>query len=644
MALQTSVKEKNPGRTSRTYKTKDSAFVGNRGFRWWEEKDEKQRSEQLCATVAYLKTGQSWRQRQAAQFARLYSGQSLFSFVGANMTKMDQQNSLAPNRPTYNLISSIVCTLVSKLTQNRPTPVFLTDNSDYKERNLAKKLNNFILGEFYQTKAYEVGEFILTDALVQGTGCLKVLEKNSKVAIERVLLTELYVDLQESAFGDPRRLYQIKLFDRAVLESMFPKAKKETASAEKAVVDNSTESSKSVADLVMVVEGWALPSAPGAGDGYHSISCSSGELFGEEWTKDNFPFVFLHHQKKQLGFWSQGVAENQLGTQLELNSLLDTISKAIKLVGVPRVFYEEGSKVNKAAFSNKIGVLIPYRGTKPSYEIAPCVPQEMYAERDRIIQFGYQSEGLSMLSATSQKPAGLNSGEAQRVYNDTNSERFQSLERRYSNFYVDLAYLMIDKAMDIAKRDGKYQTVYTNKNKGAKQIDLPNVKLLKDPFVIQAYSESSLPKDPAGRIATVTDWIQSNYVSIEDGMRLMDLPMDLAQTQTLRNAAKERIFCYLDQIVEDGTYNQPDPFMPIPKAEEIVTQYINLYATCKLEENKMGMLRTFWTQLQDLKMAATPPTPAPMATGPGQPQNGLAVPQSLPQSPMLPQNQAQMAA
>lgn len=637
MALKTSPKEK-PQRVSKTYRTSDNPFSGNKGYRWWDEKDDEKAAEQLVKTVAYLKQGQTFRQRQASMFARLYGGQSLFSFVGSNMTKLDQQSSLAPNRPTFNLVSSVVDTLVSRLTQNRPVPVFLTDNSDYKERNLAKKLNNFILGEFYQTKAYEVGEYILTDALVEGTGCLKVYEtQDKKVGIERVLLTELFVDLQESAFGDPRRMYQVKLMDRAVLESTFPKAKKIAEKAIRSTIDSSAQTSQSVADLVMVVEGWALPSGEGTGDGKHTIACSAGELFSEPWDKKTFPFVFLHHHKRQLGFWSQGVAESLMGTQLELNSLLDTISKAIKLVGVPRVFVEEGSKTNKAAFNNKIGVIIPFRGTKPSYEVAPCVPQEMYQERQRIIDFGYQSEGLSMMSATSQKPAGLNSGEAQRVYNDTNSERFAALERRYTNFYVDLAYQLIDKAMDIAKREGEYQTVFMDRRKGTKQIDLPNLSLLKDPFVIQAYTESSLPKDPAGRMEKVVEMIQSNMITIQEGRRLLDYP-DLGQSETLANAADERIYCYLDEIVESGKYTQPDQFMPLGKAEEIVTQYINLYACCKLEESKMNQLRQWFTQIGDVKAAAVPPPP-PMPEQP-MPDNGLAVPMPLPQSPGLPMAQA----
>lgn len=636
MALNSTVKEK-PSRVSKTYKTKDNSSAGNKGFRWWENKDKVKRAEELCSTVAYLKAGQAFRQRQAAQFARLYSGQSLYSFVGSNMSKMDQVSSLAPNRPTFNLVSSVVDTLVSRITQNRPTPVFLTDNSDYKQRNLAKKLNNFILGEFYQTKAYELGEFILTDALVEGTGCVKIYRtQDNKVGLERTLLTELFVDLQESAFGDPRRLYQVKLYDREVLAQMFPDKRMMVMAAEKASIDNSTESAKSVSDLVMVVEGWSLPSSPKAKDGLHSIACSAGELLDEAWTKPTFPFTFLHHKKRMLGFWSMGCAESLMGTQLELNSILNTISKAIKLAGVPRIWIEEGSKVNKGNIGNKIGEIGTYRGTPPIFSTPNSNAPELYQERDRIIQYGYRQEGLSEMAAASVKPAGLNSGEAQRVYNDTNDVRFAALEKRYSNFYVDLAYQIIDLAKDIAKDTGSYQTVYTDRRKGKKEIDLPNIKLLEDPFVIQAYTESALPKDPAGRLAKVTEMIQSNMVSIQEGRRLLDYP-DINQIETLANAAEERIYCYLDEIIETGKYEEPDVFMPFQKCEEIVTQYINLYATCKLEEAKMQKLRDWFTQIQDLKKAAIPPAPpAPV----GGPSNGLAAPMPLPQSPLVPQGQA----
>lgn len=598
-------------------------------YDWWNAENDTELCKQLLSTATYLKTSQNYRYRQAAIYARLYGNQSLFNFIGSNLTKIDSTNSLPLDKPTFNVIQSSTDTLVSRITQSRPAPVFLTDNSDYKERNLAKKLNNFIMGEFYQAKAYEKTEYMLRDALVEGTGCMKIIETpDKKVGLERVFLTELLVDQNESVHGDPRQLYQVKLVERAVLVASFSKYQDIIEKAARAYPDNSADSSKTVSDMVMVVEGWRLPSGKDTGDGKHAIACSSGIIFDEEWTKDKFPFVFMHYSPRFLGFWSQGLAEQLMGTQLEINTLLYTISRAIKLVGVPRVFQEESSKVMSAHNNNEIGVIIKYRGIKPTYEVAPCNAPELYAERDKLIQYAYQQCGVSAMQATGSMPAGLESGEAQRTYDNISTDRYAALARRYDNLFVDLAYAMIDKAMDIAEREGKYSTVYPNKN-GTKEIDLPKASKLKDTFVIQCFNTSSLPRDPAGRMQKVTEMAQAGMITLREARRLMDFS-DLQQVEVLANASEERIYQYLDDIVEDGKYCPPDPFMDLQLAKETVVAYYNLYVSAKLEENKAQMLRDFYTQVLDLMQASQPPAPQPM---PGQPQ---AVPQPAAQSPILP--------
>jgi len=598
---------------------------------WWLEQDADKAAALMLTSAAYLKESQQYRYRQAAIYARLYGNQSLYSFAGSNISKMDQTYGLPQERPTFNLIQSVTDTLVSRIAQSRPQPVFLTDNGDYRQRNLAKKLNNFILGEFYQTKAYELGAIALRDALVEGTGIIHIYETpDAKAGLERVLLTELLVDPNEAMYGDPRQLYRIKLVDREVLIANFPKFKKKLEIAAKAYPDNSADSSKTVSDLIMVVEGWHLRSGKNTNDGRHTLACSAGFLVDEEFTKDRFPFTFLHYSPRLLGFWSQGVAEQLMGTQMELNSILFTISRAIKLVGVPRVFQEEGSKVVAAHHSNEVGVIVKYRGVKPSYEVAPCNAPELYAERDKLIAYGYQQSGVSALQASSQKPQGLDSGEAIRTYDDISTDRFASLSRRYDNMFIDLTYQIADLACDIAERDGAYATIYPNKN-GTKEIDLPKAALLlKNEFVVQCFTQSSLPKDPAGRLAKVTEMVQSGMITLQEGRRLLDYP-DLEQIEKLANASEERIFQILDDIIETGKYTPPDPFMDLELATTLTTQYINLYASAKLEEAKAQKLRDFFNQVQTIKAAAMPPQP-PIAM-PGTP---TAVPQAPPSSPLLP--------
>jgi hypothetical protein len=623
---------KRPQSEREVVKVKTRATPADAGpIKWWKQSSKSERGAALISTAAFLKEQLQFRYRQASIYSRLYANMPLFGMAGTSLNKLSQNNQLPLDRPTMNVVQSCVDTLVSRLTQSRPRPIFLTDNGDYKARNLAKQLNQFVMGEFYRTKAYDLGTQALRDAAVLGTGCLKVYEgQDKKVHIERVLFTELLVDPNDGLYGDPRQMYQLKLVDREVLVEMFPDKANDIMRAEQAYPDTAGDSSKTASDQVMVIEGWHLPSGPDAGDGRHVIACTNVTLLDEEYNKEKFPFVFLHYSQRLLGFFGQSLAEQLMGTQVEINKLLMTISRSINLVGVPRVFVEDGSKVVKAQLNNDVGSIVTYRGTKPVYEVAPCVPAEVYAQLQRLVDYAYQQSGISALSAASKKPAGLDSGAALREYDDLQSDRFATLSKRYDNLYVELAYQAIELAKDIAERDGSYSTVYPNKD-GTREVNLPESDLLQDTYIIQCYDASSLPRDPAGRLQKIIEMIQSGMVSVQEGRRMLDFP-DLEQQEKLANSGEERILYILDKIIEKGEYTPPDPFMDLNLAIQISNQYYNLYMPTKLEPERAEMVRTFNSQAITLQQAAQPPMP--MAPGAESP---LAVAEPLPTSPMIPQ-------
>lgn len=632
MAIKVTPSARNSGRAEVKVKTRNAA-ENSRSVNWWKAKTKTELSNSVLDTAGFLKEQQNYRWRQASIHARMYGNMPLASFAGSTLGKLDRNNNLPIDRPTMNVVQSCVDTLVSRIGQSKPKPTFLTDAASYKQRSLAKQLNNFVAGEFYQTDAYKIGEDILRDASVLGSGCIKIVETDDhKVKLERTLATELLVDANDAFYGSPRNMYQFKLVDRSVVSELFANERSRIQQAEQAYPDANADSQKTMSDQIMLVEAWHLPSSKTANDGRHVIACSSGVLLDEEYDKDSFPFVFLHYSPRMVGFWAQGLAEQLTGTQIEINKLLVTISKSISLVGVPRVFVEDGSRVVKSHLNNEVGAIVTYRGTKPEYEVAPSVHPELYQQLQRLVDYAYQQSGISALAAASQKPAGLNSGEAIRNYDDIQSDRFATLNKRYDDMYVKLAYKVIDLAKDIALRDGKYQTVYPNKD-GTKEIDLPAAKLLDDPFVIQCFESSSLPRDPAGRLQKVTEMMQAGIIDMKEGRRLLNYP-DIEQSDKLASAAQERIYKMLDEIVEDGKFTPPDPYTDIAAALQSVGQYYNLYTACGLEEKKAEMLRDWQTQVIMLQTAMQPPAPPPGAVGPdGQP---IAVPEAAPTSSLLP--------
>ena len=582
-------------------------------YKWWLAQNDKDLCAQLLSTTEYLKQTNKIRIRQASIYSRLFSGKPLYNMLSTNAT-LDNSNQLPIGRPTANVCYSCTDTLVSRISQDRPSPTFLTDAGHYKERNLAKEANQFIQGEFYRTKAYDKAALMLRDSCVLGNGLLKVFDQNDKVTLERVLETELLTDYNDAYYGSPREIIQLKLVDRETYLELFPDAEAIIADAVRGDVDNTPRSKETVSDQFIIAEGWHLKSSEDADDGRHVIACSAGILLNEDYDKDHFPFVKLGYNPNVVGWFSQGLIEILMPTQMEIYRQLIVGSQNFELMGVPRVLVEEMSKILETAFNNRIGSIIKYRNTPPEFVNAQANSPEWFQYVLWLIQNAYQMSGISSMSAAGQKPQGLNSGEAIRSFDDIQNDRFAALAKRYQNVFPDLSYLMIDCAQDIVKKTGKYSTIFPGKD-GTREVDFKSIGLLKDTYIIQCFEESSLPKDPAGRRATLSEMLAAGEITLTEYRRLNAFP-DLKQSDQLAAALEERILSNLDSIVTDGEFHEPDPFIldPTDLATQLTVNYINKYSITDIEEEKLDLLRNYFTQIQDLKQMAQPP----MAQAPAQ--------------------------
>lgn len=600
-------------------------------YKWWLADGEKDLVAQLLSTNAFLKRQDQMRVRKASVFTRLFSGKPLYNFLASNAT-LDNSNQLPIGRPTANVCYSCTDTLVSRLSQDRPKPTFLTDNGHYKERRMAKEANAFIQGELYRTKSYDKVDQMTKLSCMLGDGFLKVFPKDEKVCVEQTLAIELHVDYNDAYYGNPRELIQDKLVDRSVFMDLFPDKMDMIEAAAHGNVDNTPRSTETVADQFIIAEGWHLPSGLGAKDGRHVIVCSAGLILDEDYDKEGFPFVKLGYNPNPVGWFSQGLIEILMPTQMEIYRNLIIASQSLELMGIPRVLIDEMSKILETSFNNRIGSIIKYRNNAPQFVNAQANHPEMYQWIQWLIQNAYQMSGISAMSAGGQKPQGLNSGEAIRSFDQIQEDRFAALARRRQNVFPDLSYLMIDCAKDIVEETGSYTTVFPGKD-GTREVDFKSIGMLKDTYVIQCFEESSLPKDPAGRQAKLSEMRADGEISQLEFRRLSNFP-DLEQSDQLAFALEERILSNLDAIIDEGKkgYSPPDNFIldPSDLATTLTVNYINKYAVTDLEESKMDLLRDYFTQVQALKAAATPP---PVQAAPTQTQGA---PPPIPVAPPNP--------
>lgn len=589
---------------------KDSSY-----YQWWLAEDEKELCAQLLSTTAFLKNFHSSRIRQASLYSRLFSGKPLYNYLASTST-LDNSQQMPMGRPTANVVYSCIDTETSMITQSKPKPTFLSNNSHYKERKISKELNDFIQGEFYRVKAYAHGAKCFRDSAELGNGFIKIVKKNKKVEIERTLETEILVDFNDGYYGSPRAMIHTKLCDRGVLAAEMPKEAGKIYSSQGGTVDSSPQSTDTIADQIIVSEGWHLPSDEDSSDGRHVIVCSDGLLLDEPWVKPYFPFTKMDYNENTVGYFSQGLAEILFPTQMEIYKMLIIASQSIEMTGVPKIVISELSKVLETAFNNNISSIIKVKtmAEAPQFVNATSNNQEIYDYIKWLIENAYQIAGISAMAAQAKKAPGLNSGEAIREANDLQSARFAAREQRYMDLYPDLALKMIDAAIDIQEEYGSYSTVYPGKD-GVREVELPKVKdTIGNTYVIQLFNESSLPKDPAGRQARLSEMLAAGEITNSEFRRLSNFP-DLEQSDQLAIALEERILHDLDAIVEDGKkgYSAPDPFIldPTDLATKLTVQTINKYSVTDLEEEKMQLLRDYFVQVQVLKAQAAPPPVAP---------------------------------
>jgi hypothetical protein len=562
--------------------------VDNKQYYWWKD-DEKEVHQSVFSYLKYLDQDQAYRQNDNFKHMKLYGNYDLANLRSYQYQRSEPLNSIQ-NRVTMNIIQSMVDTAVSKIGKNRPKPTFLTEGGNFMQQRVAKKLSQFVEGQFQATKFYDKATVAFQDACIFGTGCLKIFKDGVNIKVERVFIDEVIVDDRESFYGEPRQMHQKKFIHKDVLKEMFPK---DALAIDMAAHDTTTYYSSAggqSSDMILVIESWHLPSASEAKDGVHAITINNTTLFREEYNADKFPFIFFRWNTRPLGFFGQGISEQLTGLQLEINKILKTIQVSMHLISVPKIFVEASSKIVDSHLDNRIGGIIKYSGQVPTPGQLGTIPTELFSHLDRLYQRAYEIIGISQLTANAAKPAGLDSGKAIREYNDLETERFMSNAQRYERTFLDAAEHFIELAKEIdSDMDGKYSIKVKGK-KFMETIKWKDVSLDKDQYIMSLFPSSALSASPAGKLQDIQELIQAGFVSREDALKLLDFP-DLQGFYQFETAAGEDINMVIEKIIEHGEYTTPEPYQDLGGGIKKMQQAYLLFRSENAPESRLELIR-----------------------------------------------------
>lgn len=612
---------------------------------WW-RLDGNELATSVFSIVERIEARQKGRWILSITYASLYEnmsrmglgpGPTLVGARGQTGALMNTELLGGTQRSAHNVVKSCVDTATAKIAKNKPRVKFVTQEGDWGMQRKARKLTQYIDGLFYACKAYDEGTKIFQDAAKFGSGIgfVGVRPKTTDVFLERVLPLEIVVDDDDAIHGKPRQLHRRKTMSRDVAIAEYG-----TTPELRYAIEHAGQLpwlARSAADDVMVIESWHLPSSKDAKDGAHSISVDNACIFKEDYAKDYFPFVKYNYGDRTTGFWGFGLCEELAGIQLRINKLDKMIAAGQEFNCVPRVFVAKNSVVSKHKLWD-FGV-VEFDGVSPPvFNTAPGMAPEVYAERDKEIQRAYELTGVSQMSASGQKPPGLNSGAAQREFQDINSERFSIQGDRYETLFLDAARIMIDLSRDLYA-DHKELEVKTKGRKFITTIRWSEVDLKDDQFIMQCFPVSQLPRTPEGKLQFIQELTQAGFIDRDMAMELLQFN-DVDDAMGLLNAAFDDAMMCIDALLDGREAPAPEPYMNLALAQKLAQSNLLRAEVNNAPEDTRTKLRAWMQQCTDA-MKPPPAAPAndqttPTAPGPEGGGTPLARPEKTPRSDMIP--------
>lgn len=577
---------------------------------WYEADNNTDMARQMFSQVKYLRDNSlGMVEEENLLNVRLYGNSEIFG-----LNPYDYSNKRSDARIGLNVIKQACDTATSRIAKSKPRPQFLTQNGDYRLKNEAKKLQRYVDGTFYENKAYQLGQDVFRDGTIVGKGCVKFFPKKTCIGMERVFVNELLVDQAESMYGMPSILYQRKTINKRKLRSMY---KGKGAMIDQTPnIEDATMGGIRLSQMVEIIEAWKLPSGEDTNDGLHIIATEKGILFKEEWVEDWFPFEFFDWSKRVFGWYSSGISDELRGIQLEINKILVVIQRSMHLGSVPKIFLDANSKIVKAHINNEIGGIITYSGLKPSYDQLMEVPPVLFQQLQNLYDKAFQVVGLSQMSVTGQKPAGLDSGKALRTFNDIETERFSVVAQNYDQFFVDMANKLILMSERESKKKGSKLKVTSFNSKFIEPIEWKDINIKKDQYVLKTFPTNFLSTTPEGKLADIGDLMGLGMLDQREAQALLDYP-DLEGVTEYKNAQFDDIHCVLEQIVDDGIYNPPMPLQALEYGKQLFQQVYVKLKNQKLEPERLEMLLRWGedaTLLQTKAMENQPPGMVPQQT------------------------------
>lgn len=447
-----------------------------------------------------------------------------------------------------NVIRSCIDTLVSKIASQKVRPFINTVSGSFKDMQVAKQAQKYFDSVYDEQNVNKIVTNAFKDACIFDRGIIYIDTADKRV--ERVLPWQVYFDPREASYG---RLTQALWKREQFPVSLLPLK----------VDDNEAET-------VTFYEYWDL----NAKKRYYYIP-ELEHFESEKWTCNALPFIVMNYANPIKAISSSSVVDQLYGIQLEIDQLMVKIKDASQLSSPLKYFVPENSTIKVDKLSNRTGEVITYTatpnmtGSPVTVATEPFMDPQWMQTVEALKQHAYEIVGISQLSASSQKPEGLNSGVALSTMEDIEADRFEYQLNTVIRTYVDIAKLMLTVF------DENETILPPSKFRG--NITWKDIVEMRDRMTIQFSAAESLSKDPSTKLQQLQALYAAGLIPQSRIAQLMEIP-DIDDGYNVATNSFNAVQAVISDCLEKNNFDVPDYIPNQMLLEEIMNTCLSLKA------------------------------------------------------------------
>lgn len=462
------------------------------------------------------------------------------------------QNSNLKQPANVNVIKSAIDTLVSKLSNQKCRPYFSSINGTYKTKQVVRQAQQFFDYMFDEEQVNYKVSHAFRSACICGSGY--VFLNPFTYRLEVLEPWTVAVQHTEEAYGCPT--------DMLVKFNNYPTS----------LIENYEDKRDYVQYCIYI--------SVKEHKAYRLINAKEVEEIDYE--PDVLPLVTVNYCDPVFGKKTTSIVEELNGIQTQIDMINQKIAAAAQLTPANSIYILEGSSLDAEEMTNRSGAIYKVRlppgmNSLPIQQINPAPFDPMWQSMlDNYVKLAFESIGLSQLSATGKKPAGVDSGVALSTLEDVESDRFETQLNAFIKMYTDIA------RMYIKVLPANVDIIPVSQNTSPlKWKDLLKEQGL---FKVQYSAATFLSKQPSEKIKQISQLSEAGLIGVEKIAELLDNP-DLEDAYSFAQAVHNACNKVIEETMEGEEVEIPK-FVSYEQLAKDITQTQNqLYASLSGEKS-----------------------------------------------------------